>query len=190
MSCKRNPLRSHEWLNNIHPGTLTRHPSWPPSHQQLLCPDQLHLTPSPWSRKEANTVIMASLQDIYDEFERFFNEQLPPNLHDLPFRLLESVERIGNELCELTRMAMVDDVTDSSSFQLSPCKCMDRLPSPYRFRHSSRTRHRRLRLLHLRRRALSTDWRSMPMRIRTCSPATLLAAASRSLLSVSASTTP
>lgn len=41
---------------------------------------------------------MSSLQELYDEVERLFNEQIPPNLHELPFRLMESVERIGNEL--------------------------------------------------------------------------------------------
>lgn len=40
---------------------------------------------------------------LLEQLEQWFDAQVPDNLHDLPFKMLESVERISNELCESAR---------------------------------------------------------------------------------------
>ncbi len=37
---------------------------------------------------------------ILDQFEDWLEAQVPPNLHDFPFKMLETMERVTNEICE------------------------------------------------------------------------------------------
>ena len=38
---------------------------------------------------------------ILDLLEEWLEAQVPPDLHDLPFKMLETMERVTNEICEL-----------------------------------------------------------------------------------------
>lgn len=40
------------------------------------------------------------LSAMLDQLEEWIESQVPPNLHDLPGKVLETVERVGNELSE------------------------------------------------------------------------------------------
>jgi hypothetical protein len=35
-----------------------------------------------------------------DQLEEWLEAQVPANLHELPYRMLETMERVSNELCE------------------------------------------------------------------------------------------
>jgi hypothetical protein len=35
-----------------------------------------------------------------DQLEEWIEAQVPPNLHDLPYRMLETMERVSNEICK------------------------------------------------------------------------------------------
>ena len=37
---------------------------------------------------------------LLDQLEEWLESQVPTNLHDLPYRILETMERVSNELCE------------------------------------------------------------------------------------------
>ena len=36
---------------------------------------------------------------LLDQLEEWLEAQVPTNLHDLPYRMLETMERVSNELC-------------------------------------------------------------------------------------------
>lgn len=38
---------------------------------------------------------------LLDQLEEWLEAQVPTNLHDLPYRMLETMERVSNELCTL-----------------------------------------------------------------------------------------
>lgn len=40
------------------------------------------------------------LSAMLDQLEEWIESQVPPNLHDLPGKVLETVERVSNELSE------------------------------------------------------------------------------------------
>lgn len=35
-----------------------------------------------------------------DQLEEWLEDQVPTNLHDLPYKMLETMERVSNEICE------------------------------------------------------------------------------------------
>jgi hypothetical protein len=37
---------------------------------------------------------------LIDQLEAWLESQVPTNLHDLPYRMLETMERVSNELCQ------------------------------------------------------------------------------------------
>lgn len=39
---------------------------------------------------------------LLDQLEEWLEAQIPNNLHELPVKLFESLERISNEICELS----------------------------------------------------------------------------------------
>jgi hypothetical protein len=43
----------------------------------------------------------SSLADLLAEFERFFDDQIPKNLQDLPYKLMDSLQNVTGEICRL-----------------------------------------------------------------------------------------
>lgn len=39
---------------------------------------------------------------LIEQLERWLEAQVPTNLQDLPYRMLETMERVSNELCRYT----------------------------------------------------------------------------------------
>lgn len=37
---------------------------------------------------------------LLDQLEEWLEAQVPTNLHDLPFRIMDTMERVSNEICE------------------------------------------------------------------------------------------
>lgn len=53
------------------------------------------------------TTPMSTPDDIslLEQLEEWLESQVPSNLHELPFRMLETMERVSNELCECLSIA-------------------------------------------------------------------------------------
>jgi hypothetical protein len=45
---------------------------------------------------------MPDTNTLLDQLEEWLEAQVPTNLHDLPYKMLETMERVTTELCTLT----------------------------------------------------------------------------------------
>lgn len=65
------------------------------------------------------------LSAMLDQLEEWIESQVPPNLHDLPGKMLETVERVSNELSEFRKWTPKSENIPNRS-QLIRLTCMAR----------------------------------------------------------------